>query len=82
MGNERTATGKCPVFTKMKRLNNIPGMSALLPTLILMVLLSLTTDTFLSSDNIMNIFTSGSSVCDHCNRNDICDYNSRRGFVL
>ena len=30
-------------------------MSALLPTLILMVLLSLTTDTFLSSDNIMNI---------------------------
>lgn len=55
MGNERTATGKCPVFTKMKRLNNIPGMSALLPTLILMVLLSLTTDTFLSSDNIMNI---------------------------
>lgn len=55
MGNERTAMGKCPVFAKMKRLNNIPGMSALLPTLILMVLLSLTTDTFLSSDNIMNI---------------------------
>lgn len=44
----------------LKRISKIPGVSALLPLLVLIVFLSLTTDTFLTADNIKNILRQAS----------------------
>ncbi len=38
-----------------KRLSKVPGVSALLPLLVLVIILSLTTKTFLTPDNLMNV---------------------------
>lgn len=53
--SEASKNEKGLFLKKFNRLTSIPGISALLPLVVLIVFLTITTDTFMTSDNVMNI---------------------------